>query len=147
MKRGTLAATKSGVGWFVGIVNRNIEYLVATTDGIISCSIVRRLPDNEAYDKKCIDEIDVRYTDYVNIGSRTAPIAVRFAPTSNEVAPDPNRIPTTFVPRAAYLKPKDFMTHGYTGAAAQEASIFIYVFVCVYIYIYIYREREIERER
>ena len=76
---------------------------------------MRRLSDNEAYDKKCIDEIDVKYTDYVKTGSRTAPIAVRLTPTWNKAAPDPNPIPTTFVPRAAYLKPKDFMTHGYIG--------------------------------
>ena len=97
---------KSGVGWFVGIVNRNNEYCIATTDGIISCSTVRRLPDNEAYDKKCIDESDVEYTDDVKSASRTAPIAARFTPLS---------ILATFVPRAAYLKPKDFMTRGYTG--------------------------------
>ena len=39
---------KSGVGWFVSIVNRHTEYLVATKDGVISCSTVRQLPDNEA---------------------------------------------------------------------------------------------------
>ena len=63
---------RRGIGWFVGIVNRNTEYLIATTDGIIFCSTVRRLPDNEAYDKKCMDEIIVKYTDYVKTGSRTA---------------------------------------------------------------------------
>ena len=98
----------------MGIVNRNAEYLIATHQGIISCSTVLRLPDNEAYDKKCIEDIDIKYTDYVKIGSRTAPTAVRFTPTSKDVAPDPHPIPTTFVPRAAYLKPKDFTPHGFT---------------------------------
>ena len=73
------------------------------------------MPNNEAYDKKCVDDIIVMYTDYVKTGPRTAPIAVRFTPTSNNIAPDLHPTPTTFVPRAAYLKPKDFMTHGYTG--------------------------------
>ena len=77
--------------------------------------MVRRLPDNEAYDKKCMDEMIVKYTDYVKTGTRTAPIAVRFTPTSNEIAPDPHPIPTTCVPHAAYSKPKDLMTHGYAG--------------------------------
>ena len=99
-KRNACSNEQSGVGWFVGIVDRNTEYMIATTDGIMSCSTERRLPDNEAYNKKCIDEIDVKCTDYVKTGSRTAPIAVRFAPTSHEAAPDPNPIPT-FVPRAA----------------------------------------------
>ena len=58
-KRNACSDEKSGIGWFVGIVNRKTEYLIATTDGIISCSTVRRLPDNEAYDKKCIDDIIV----------------------------------------------------------------------------------------
>ena len=100
---------------FVGIVNRNTEYLLATTDAIVSCSTVRRWPDNEAYDKKCIEEVDIKYTDYVKTGPRTAPIAVRFTPKLNNIAPDPYPILTSVVPRAAYLKPKDFMIHGYTG--------------------------------
>ena len=74
-KKNACSNERSGAGWFVGIANRNMEYLVATKDGIISCSTVRRLPDNEAYDKKCIEEVDVKFTDYVKIGSRTAPIA------------------------------------------------------------------------
>ena len=99
----------------MGIVNWNTEYLTATTDEIISCSTVCRLPDNEAYDKKCINEIIVKYADYVKTGSRTAPIALRFTPTSKEIAPDPHPIPTTFVPCVAYFKPKDFATHAYIG--------------------------------
>ena len=87
---------------FVGIVNRNTEYLI--TDGVIFCSTVRRLPDNEAYDKKCIDDIIVKHTDFVKPGSRTAPIAIRFTPTSNEIAPD-------------LLKPVDFTTHRHTGGS------------------------------
>ena len=102
-------------GLCVGIVNRSTEYLIATKDGIISCSTVRRLPDNEAYDKKCIEEIDIKYADYVKTGFWTALIAVRFTPTSNEIAPDPHPIPTTCVPRAAYSKPKELTIHGYTG--------------------------------
>ena len=90
----------------MGIVNRNTEYLIATTDGVLSCSTVRRLPDNDIYDTKCIDDIIVKYTDSVKTISRTAPIAIRFTPTSNEIAPDPHPIPTTSVPRAAYLKLK-----------------------------------------
>ena len=54
-KRNACSNEKSGVGWFVGIVNRSTKYLIASKDGIISCPTVRRLPDNEACDKKCID--------------------------------------------------------------------------------------------
>ena len=73
------------------------------------------MPDNEAYDKKCIDEVIVKYIAYVKTGCRTAPIAVRFTPATNNIAPDTHPIPTKlFLPRAAYLKPKEFMTHGFT---------------------------------
>ena len=40
-KRNACSNEKSGIGCFVGIVTRNTEYLIATTDGIISCSTVR----------------------------------------------------------------------------------------------------------
>ena len=73
------------------------------------------MPINEAYDKKCIDNVIIKYTDYVKTGSRTATIAVRFTPTSNEIAPDPHPIPTTLVLRAADSKPADITTRGYTG--------------------------------
>ena len=106
-KRNACSDETSGVGGFLGSANRNIEYLIATKDGIVSCSTVRTLPDNE--------EVDIKYTDYVKTGSRTAPIAARFTPPANALAPDPNPIPTIVVPRVACLKSKDFTFHGRTG--------------------------------
>ena len=103
-KRNACTNEKRGVGWFVGIANKNTEYLIATKDGTISCSTVRRLLENEACDKKCIQEVDTKYTDYMSTGFRKATIAVRFTQPANAVAPGTHPIPTTFVPRAAHLK-------------------------------------------
>ena len=112
-KRNACSNDKSGTGYFVGIISRNTAYLVATEDGIVACFTVRRVPDTEAYDKDCKEVIFVKYTDYVRGGPRTLPIAVH-VPGAIARHPDPSRIPNTYVPRAAYLRPKDFDKFGFT---------------------------------
>ena len=64
-KRNACNTEKSGTGYVVGIVNRNTQYLVATCDGLITCSTVKRYPDDQAYDKKCKVIVTVKYTDYI----------------------------------------------------------------------------------
>ena len=55
------------------------------------------------------------YSDYIRGGARTKPLAVRFDSRHTTIAPDVDPIPTTYVPRATYLKPADFAKHGYSA--------------------------------
>ena len=64
-ERSACSNEKSSFGCFVGIVSLKTEYVIALKDGIIACSAVRGLLDNAAYDKKCIEEVDIKYTNYV----------------------------------------------------------------------------------
>ena len=89
-------------------MNRNTQYLVATSEGLITCSTVKRYPDDQAYDKKCKDIVTVRYTDYIREGARTMPIAVRMPAQAGAPSPDPAPIKTNYAPRAVRLAVKDF---------------------------------------
>ena len=72
------------------------------------------MSDNQCYDRACLKEVTVKYREYIHGGARTAPAAVHVIPASAPVK-DPNPIKTTYVPRNVYLKPKDFLKHGYTA--------------------------------
>ena len=78
-ERDACSTDKNGTGYFVGIINRNTQYLVSTTEGIVTCATIRRIPDAEAYDKACMQEIRVKYLEYMRGGARTKPLSVRFA--------------------------------------------------------------------
>ena len=100
---------------FVGIINRNTQYFIATEEGIVTCATVRRLPDGEAYDKSCLSDIKIHYNDYIRDGARSKPIGVRIAVTKNTTAPDPNPIVSNYRPRGLQLRKDDFSSHGFTG--------------------------------
>ena len=112
-ERDALSNSKSGVGYFLGIVARNTAYLISTLEGMVAVSTIGRLSDDEAYDKACIQEVTVKYGDYIHGGARTTPVATRAIPASMPVA-DPEPLRTTYVPRAVCPKPRDFEEHGYT---------------------------------
>ena len=74
-------------------MNRNTVYLVSTLEGIVAVSTTRRMTDDTAYDKACLKEVTVKYSDYIHGGARTAPIAVRAIPASMPVV-EPNPVTT-----------------------------------------------------
>ena len=57
--------TEWDLGYFLGWKLRSTEYLVGTSEGIISCTTMRRLQDDLAYDKACLDEVSIGYRDFV----------------------------------------------------------------------------------
>lgn len=117
-ERNACSNEKSGTGYFVGIVNRNTQYLISTSDGIIACSTVRRLPDEEAYDKTCLEDVKVKYSDYIHGGARTKPTTVKFASAPSAAQPDQQPIVTNYASRALKLTAKDFVKHDFTAGCA-----------------------------
>ena len=97
----------------MGINGKTTEYLVATADGVFSCATIRRLPDDGAYDPKCINIVKVAYRDYVLGGASSTPVGVRFGETHIKSA-EADPITAPMVPRRARLKPEDFQEFGYT---------------------------------
>ena len=110
--------TEWSTGFFVGINGKTTEYLVATEEGIFSCTTIRRLPDEEAYDPRCLDVVKVTYREYVLEGASSNPVGVRFAqfPATSDSRTNPDPAPLTgpTVPRRARLTPDDFHKFGFT---------------------------------
>ena len=72
-----------------------------------------RLPDDEAYDPKCIQLVNITYRDSVLGGARSSPVGVRLAEShSKNAESEPMTAP--MVLRRARLKPEDFQAFGYT---------------------------------
>ena len=113
--------TEWDVGYFLGWKSRTTEYLVGTSEGIISCTTMRRLQDDLAYDKACLDEINVGYRDFVCKGAMSENPRVRMAvpmPENRDQAP----ITGQSVPRRMRIAPRDLHEHGYTiGCPGCEA--------------------------
>ena len=103
-------------GIFLGIIWRTTEYLIGTPDGIFKCNTVKARPVESAYDPNCFEYIKVRYEDFVLEGAKSQGARLRFADPSVAVAIDPPiaRAGNEWAPRRAYLKPADFVKHGYT---------------------------------
>ena len=59
-ERDALGHSNSGVGYVVGIVNRNTSYLVSTLEGIVAVSTIGRISDDLCYDRACLTEVTVK---------------------------------------------------------------------------------------
>ena len=71
--------TEWDVGYLVGFNARTTEYLIGTEMGIISCATIRRLQDDLAYDKQCLEDVNVGYREYVCKGASSTNPRVRWA--------------------------------------------------------------------
>ena len=90
----------------MGINPGTTEYIIGKDDGVFSCATIRRLPDENAFDPAIIDDIKVRYHEYVMEGASSTPVMIR--PTSMSTSrPDPEALPR--VQRRARLRPEDFL--------------------------------------
>ena len=98
--------TECSTGFFIGINGKTTEYLVATEERKLSCATIRRLPDDEAYDSKCIQLVNITYRDYVLEGARSSPVGVRFGETHNKYA-ESEPMTAPMVPRRARLNPEN----------------------------------------
>ena len=105
--------TDWSTGYFVGVIGRTTEYLISCGGKIIACRTLRRLPDEKAYDRAMIEEVTVRYRDYVCSGAKTS-LEVRHGGGPMPVNPDPNPLRAPIVPRRARITPRDLAQHGYT---------------------------------
>ena len=105
-------------GIFLGVVWRTTEYIIGTPEGIFKCNTVKQRPEEAAYDSSCMNYITASYNDYILDGARTTGATVRFADPKARVGPAIGDIPTRsgaeWIPRRIYLKPNDFLKHGYT---------------------------------
>ena len=127
------ADTEFMVGTFVGYVWNTTEYIVVNIDGAFRCRTIRRMIDDQAYDPECVNNVKIRYDDFISDGLKSTFAGVRMG---GQVADNPNfdDIPTRGggsvqapIPRRARLYPDDFRKNGYTigcpGCECLQADI------------------------
>ena len=90
--------------------------LIGTAEAVFKCNTIKPRVAESAYDPGCIDYITVAYNDFVLAGAKSQGAKLRFADPDMPVTA---RMPATragpeFVPRRVYLKPDDFVKHGFT---------------------------------
>ena len=113
--------TEWDIGIYIGTNPRTTEYLVHNETGIISCSTIRRMPDDKAYDPKCVELVSKSYRDYVCEGASSTNPKVRLA-VSIPSLPDPAPAAGPIIPRRMRIKPSDLIKFGYTvGCPGCEA--------------------------
>ena len=87
----------------MGVNPGTTEYLTGNHDDVYSCSTMKKMEEDKAFDASIIKEIDMRYSDYVTQGARPSPAEVRPA-APGEPVPAPGGHPVT---SRAELKPQD----------------------------------------
>ena len=69
--------TDWGIGYYLGTNGRTLEYLVGTEQGIIKCDTIKRMPDDVAYDKECLEIVKTGYREFVLKGASSKVTATR----------------------------------------------------------------------
>ena len=54
-----------GMGCFLRMNGRTLEHLIGTENGIIKRDTFRRMLDDEAYDKACLEVVGIGYRNFV----------------------------------------------------------------------------------
>ena len=65
------------VGVFVGMVNRSQEFLIMAKDAVYKVRTVRKIANEYAYDRECLDWATWKFEDYVKKGAKTLKNKVR----------------------------------------------------------------------
>ena len=108
-----------GIGYYLGSSSRTIEHLIGVEEGIIKVDTFKRMPDDVAYDRACLDIVKTGYREYVCEGASSGPIQVRGSDPLPRNADEGAR---GILPRRARITPKDLKEHGYTvGCPGCEA--------------------------
>ena len=111
--------TDWGIGYYLGSSSRTIEHLIGVEEGIIKVDTIKRMADDVAYDRSCLDIVKTGYREYVCEGASSGPIQVR---SSDPLPRNADEGARGILPRRARITPKDLRDHGYTvGCPGCEA--------------------------
>ena len=103
--------TDWSIGYYLGSNGRTLEHLIGCDQGIIKCDTFKRMPDNVAYDKACLETIKVGYRDFVLKGASSKMTVTR---TSDPLPRNPSESAPTIHARRTRITPGDLREHGYT---------------------------------
>ena len=92
-------------GYFLGVITHTTEMLIGNSSGISKCTTVRRLPEDQSYDPKLLEEIKVSYHEYCKNGAATTKSAVIHGSGGGGVRdPDPIEPRNMFIPRRPMIR-------------------------------------------
>ena len=108
---------KKDVGMFLGMNDRCNSFLIGMSEGIYASPHVMKFSEDQAYDPTLIDDINVRFYDYLKGGVNAPPAVI--ASRAAILHPNPDVAPTPvaggdYVPRRARITKEDLIKHGYT---------------------------------
>ena len=107
------------IGYYLGSNGRTLEHLIGTENGIIKCDAIKRMPDDVAYDKACLDIVAVGYRDFVLKGASSKKPSVR---SSDPLPKSLDDSAPVVIARRTRITPADLKTHGYkVGCQGCEA--------------------------
>ena len=108
--------TDWSTGIFVGVEPRTGEALVINEDGLFKCRTLRRVPREEAFHVKWLENATTPVDEFVNKGAMTTfPGGAGVnRHTVEGSAPVPAGVGKAYIPRRTRLTPQDFVEYGYT---------------------------------
>ena len=58
-----------GIGYFLGVMDRNTQYVISMGDKLYTCTTLKRLLDEEAYDPSIIENVTLTFDDFISNGA------------------------------------------------------------------------------
>ena len=116
--------TEWSTGYFLGVISRTTEFLIGTPEGIIKCTTIKRVPDDQAYDRACLEVMKTTYYQYLKDGASSTTGRCRYADPMPK-NPDPRPITPSrggYAPRRMRMGPETLGKYGHTvGCKGCEA--------------------------
>ena len=97
----------------MGVITRSSEYLIMKEGAVYQRPTMRRHTEGEAYDKDCLDKINVDYYDYITEGAATHRVHT-YSVGKEFRMPRPTVDAREYVPRGVRLSEADFDAHEFT---------------------------------
>ena len=107
-------AVDSGIGYFVGTAMRSSVYLIANADGIFKVRTARRMTEDQAYTKDCLEDAKVSFRDYARDGASTVLKDSAHGTTGGAVALPPQPLHRDYAPRRVRRRREDIAKLGAT---------------------------------
>ena len=103
--------TDWSIGYYLGSNGRTLEHLIGSDQGIIKCDTFKRMEDDLAYDKACLETVKVGYREFVLKGASSKMTSTR---TSDPLPRNPSGSAPVILARRTRITPNDLREHGYT---------------------------------
>ena len=107
--------TEWGIGYFLGVMDRNTQYVVFMRGQLYTCTTLKRMLDDEAYDPAIIEDVTLTFDNFIAKGAEN-----KFKPDVIVVSagggvPDSNPVKAPGAPRRVNIRKADLQKYGFTA--------------------------------